>query len=456
MPHVKTILFSFLVCLSVLFSQESNIVVTLDTEQTIHSIYFANLKQKDSLFPEEYMRNLEETLRFDMRYGGYSNIKKVQAEIEQVAHQNDVAKAFNKDYWHTVGVEYVLVPQVERDKFSIRIYDVTSNQFQEIHPLSISGVLREDRVLMHKISDLLHQSLYKVEGIAQKRILFAGGKEKEESGKWISEIWECGFDGNNLKQITSENDYSISPRFIPTALAKGADTEEYKFLYVCYKHGQPKIYLAENGARRGKPVVELRGNQLLPALSKKNDKLAFISDASGRADLFLQMFDPARGSLHKPMQIFSERGSVQASPCFSPDGTKLAFVSDKSYTPRIYVIDLLQVLRNRKRPELELISKVNRENTGPSWSPDGKKIVYSAKTNGVRQIWVYDLEKREERQLTTGQENKENPCFAADSLHIVYNTTSPTMELYLLDLNQLQPVKISHGPGKKHYPTWEP
>lgn len=441
---------------SVAFAEE--LVVTLETEKGVHPLYLAKMETESELFTAKYAESLSNTLSFDLKCGGYTLLSPRQPDKEKVAHKKNLEEAFSSEYWSKVGVQYVVVPAIRQNKLSVQIFDVRASSLRELLPVPLSGILGEDEVLIHKISDLIHKTLYNIVGIAQKRVLFAMQNEKGED--WLSEIWECRIDGGQLRQLTFEDSYSISPLLIPASVAHRKnsmfDQNDYKFLYVCYKHGQPKIYCSGNGEKRGKPVMTLRGNQLLPAISRKFDKIAFISDASGRADLFLQMFDPELGCLNKPIQIFSQAGAVQASPTFSPDGTKIAFVSDRDGAPRIYIIDLLQVLHDRKSPELQCITTTNRENTSPSWSPDGKKIIYSAKTNGVRQLWLYDIEKREEMQLTTGQANKENPCFAEDSLHIVYNTTSPSFDIFLLDLNQLEPVQITRGPGKKHYPSWEP
>ncbi len=185
-------------------------------------------------------------------------------------------------------------------------------------------------------------------------------------------------------------------------------------------------------------------------LSLQKDKIAYISDARGNPDLFVQSFNIHQGAVGKPYQLFASPGSAQASPSFSPDGKKIAFVSDKDGCPRIYTISLESSNR-----DIQLITKRNKENICPSWSPDGKKLAYSAKTNGIRQIWLYDFTTGEERQLTYGQGIKENPSFAPNSLHVVFNITEGEQtNLCIMHIEQKEFTKISEGSGVKHYPTW--
>jgi TolB protein len=70
---------------------------------------------------------------------------------------------------------------------------------------------------------------------------------------------------------------------------------------------------------------------------------------------------------------------------------------------------------------------------------------------------VYDYLTGIERQLTEGPGNKENPSWAPNSLHLVYNTSdAKASELYLINLKQARASKISSGPGEKRFPSWEP
>lgn len=395
--------------------------VQLATSSSIDSLYLAPIQTESPAFGAPYLSHIEALLHYDFNYNGKTKVVSQRA-----------------------GAVHTLQPTLREKSLHVQVGSLS------FPPVPLSGELKEDRRQMHRLADAIYKALFGQEGICSSRILFAYQTKhpKDTGSSWLSEIWECDWDGANARQITHEESYSVTPVLIP---AQGRNRSD-KFIYVSYKLGQPKIYLSSLKAGKGQRIVDLKGNQLLPALSRQRDKIAFISNAAGRTDLFIQPLNPDTGEAGKPIQLYSYPGSTQASPTFNADGSKIAFASDKDGGVRIYVIPSTT---GNKRPHATMISKSNRENSCPSWSPDGTKLAYSAKTGGIRQIWIYDCATQEERQLTAGPGNKENPSWAPDSHHIVFNSTGEdSSELYVVNLNQPEAVRITKGPGKKHYPTW--
>lgn len=425
--------------------------VALTTKAHLSSLYLGKFRSDSSVFPTSYHSSLEKILHFDLAHSGFIKLCDTSDAMEKQLQNKDLKIAFDQGKWTQEGHSFALLATLKERQLDLYAFNVHTGTLKQFEGIPLAGEISLDRRQMHKLADAILATLFGVRGVSNDRILYSVQMENLNPTQqlWKAEIWECDFDGGNARQVTYEHDYSITPAFIPGHPTHGNE----RFLYVVYKNGQPKIYFSSLRGRTGKPLLDLRGNQLLPTVSPKRDRLAFISDAGGRADLFLQDFDPKGFLKGKPKQLFSYPRATQASPSFNPDGSKIAFVSDKDGTPRIYIIESNQEGHKRQNPEL--ITKINRENTCPCWSPDGKKIAYSAKTNGVRQIWIYDLENKSEQQLTTGPGNKENPSWAKDSIHIVFNSTDPdSSELYLVNLNQPEAIKITGGSGKKHYPTW--
>ncbi len=325
---------------------------------------------------------------------------------------------------------------------------------KSLEGLVLSGDATKDRVLMHQIHDKIFQTLFHEHGIAQTHILYTlRTRTGETSSQWVNNVWKADYDGGNAKALTSDNCLCVTPTFVPAK--NGGPCRN--FLYVSYKVGQPKIFASALESGAGKRVSYLRGNQLMPAIAPTLDKVAFISDITGNPDLFVQDFSLENGLLDKPRQVFCAPGATQGTPTFSPDGQKLAFVSNKDGTPRIYILDVPSPGASIKDLKPKMISKKTRENTSPAWSPDGQTIAYSALSSGVRQIWLYDIASGTETQLTDGFGHKENPAWAPNSLHLMFNSsTATTSDLFMINLNQKKVVKITNGPGEKRFPAWEP
>ncbi|MCF7851793.1 MAG: hypothetical protein K9M07_00965 [Simkaniaceae bacterium] len=418
-------------------SAEDNLILYVKAKTAFSSVYLSKLITHTTELPSDYLEQLYQVLYFDFDNNGYSEIKKGDAEIDKIITYKPHDIANNPPAKHTLRFELV------GNIWKTTLFSLMMSLGEAMDDVFLTGSLHDDVHRIHLLADALHQKMYKTPGIASQKILYS---HTDESNLDLAEVFLKYPDLLPASQLTHEKTLCLNPVILPSGS---------HFIFSCFKKGQPKLHVAKFDGSESRPFIQLRGNQLLPSTSSLGNLIAFISDASGHPDLFIQHLSKDLQAIGKPQQIYSHPTGVQSASSFSPDSSKLAFVSDQSGTPRIYILNLTETLKSRKCPQIECISNLNRENTSPSWSPDGKKLAYSAKTNGIRQIWIYDLAAKEEYQLTTGPGDKENPAWANNSLHLVYNTTSPNYDLYMINLNQIKSVQITFGPGIKHYPFWE-
>lgn len=411
-------------------TDEEPILVRLGVENQLIPIRIEQLANENSGFDRAYLDQLEKVMHFDFDYNGKTRI---------VENKNS-------------GAAFIIQGRVSNHKLAVKIVTAQNQLVTSLDGVDVTGRLDNDRRQIHRVSDSIHKALFKVDGIASTRILYTL-KTKGANNKWFSEVCEADYDGANAQQITHNGGYCVTPLYIPPK----AGFKTGSILYVSYKTGEPKIYVASLQDGIGQRLSTVPGNQLAPAISKQRDQVVFVCDAVGNPDLFHVNFSADKGAIGKASQIFAWKRSTQGTPTFSPDGKQIAFVSNKDGSPKIYIMSIPKPGVASKDVKTQLITKYNSESSAPSWSPDGTKIAYCSKTNGVRQIWVYDMIKKEERQVTSGGGNKENPAWAPNSLHIVFNSTGiEKSELYLINLNQSKAVKISSGSGEKRFPNWEP
>ncbi|OGN59699.1 MAG: hypothetical protein A3F40_04515 [Chlamydiae bacterium RIFCSPHIGHO2_12_FULL_27_8] len=444
---MKKFIFLLVFCLKLFASEE--IEVSLQSKSILSPLYLSNIQNIASNFEDKYLSQIYDVFFFDLNFSGYAKVINDNKKYNTQLFNFNSELAFDKNFWKNENVSFLVKIKASSSYLKIYLYDNKNDLLNE-EKIDLSGNINLDRNEIHKLSSKIIELFFNEKSIFDIKILYTLRKDITIS-KSVSEIFLCDFDGENQKQLTFDNDYHVHPVFIPKKNERSSD-----FIYVSYQNGQPKIYKKSLFSNEKKPIISLPGNQLLPSICKNFEKIAFICDAAGRPDLFIQNFNNELKAEGKPIQLFSYPRATQASSTFSPDGKKIAFVSDKDGTPRIYSINL-EEYSYRKRPDAKLITKKNRHNVTPSWSKDGKKIAFSATTDGVRQIWIYDFELDEELQLTKGSINKENPCWAPNNLHIVFNTeNSKESELYIININQKEAVKITKGQHRKRFPVFEP
>lgn len=440
--------FLFCILLFPLLALCEEIIVRLESEVQLLPLYLAPWKIENSALSIEDQRALEKVLTFDLSHNGMTKLAPRAEGLDKLA----MASSTDLSSWLQQRVYFVVLPTLKGSTLSARVGLVNTNRWKIIEGIELKGPLAHNRRLVHTLADAIHQALFDVKGIASTRILYTLRSPKEQGKGWNSEIYEMDYDGAHSRAITKNGGYCVTPVYIPPKPGSRASN----LLYVSYKIGQPKLFLTSTQNFEPQRISLLRGNQLMPSISQQKDKIAFICDVTGNPDLFLQDFDPEKGPIGKPRQIFSTHKATQGSPSFSPDGKKLAFVSNKDGSARIYIIDIPAPHVSLKQVKAKLISRANRENSAPTWSPDGTKIAFCSMTQGSRQIWIYDCATDREYPLTQGGGHKENPTWAPNSLHLAFNSTGPSgSEIFLINLHQPQAVQITSGPGEKHFPSWE-
>ena len=435
---------------------EEEIYVRLAGDVNLLPLYLSPVQNGQSELAANAHAEIRSVLAFDLDHNGMTRVLSAKECAKKslavhLAGQElfDSTPPFNK--LKDEELLYLVKLKVKGSELITKVISVNSQVANTIDGITLTGDPAKDRPKIHALADAIHQLMFGKKGVASNRILFTVKKKVDRPKQeplWVSEVFEADYDGYNAKQITHDSSYVANPQYLPAI--NGQKSSE--IMYVSYKIGQPKIYSIPIAGGTPKRISTLRGNQVTPALNKTASMCAFSCDTNGKADIFVQ---PLPGG--KPRQLFTAKGAANASPAFSPDGTKLALVSNKDGSPRIYVMTIPPSGAKLRDVAVTLISKRCRENSAPAWSPDGKKLAYCAKSNEARQIWIYDFETNQERELTQGPKIKENPAWAPDSLHLLFNATDASgTELYLINLNQPEAVKITAGTGAKMFPSWEP
>ncbi len=120
-------------------------------------------------------------------------------------------------------------------------------------------------------------------------------------------------------------------------------------------------------------------------------RIAYIKAKDGQAGRMYSLF-VADVDGHDAQLIVRSRHPLM-SPSWSPDGTRLAYVSFENGRSMIYVQNVLTGERER-------VSAFKGINGAPTWSPDGKRLAMSLSKDGNSEIYVMHLGSKRLRRLT--------------------------------------------------------
>lgn len=180
-----------------------------------------------------------------------------------------------------------------------------------------------------------------------------------------------------------------------------------------------------------------------------DSRIAYIAETGPKARRMkrLAIMD-SDGANHR----FLTTGQATAlTPRFSPDYSKILYLSYLNGNPRIYVYDLAT---NNQR----LITQSSNATFAPRWSPDGRWILYSMAIGGNTDI--YKISASGEGQpikLTDSPGIDIGGSFSPDGSRIVFESDrSGSQQIYVMNVDGSSQQRISFFGGRAATPEWSP
>ena len=132
-----------------------------------------------------------------------------------------------------------------------------------------------------------------------------------------------------------------------------------------------------------------------------NTRIAYVKKAGTRFDLIVADSDG-----QNEQSALTSREPI-ISPRWSPDGTKLAYVSFENKKPQIWVHEIYTSKRT-------LVGNFRGSNSAPAWSPDGSTLTIALTLSGGTQIYSIPAGGGESRRLTNSGGIDTEPTYGPD------------------------------------------
>jgi TolB protein len=336
--------------------------------------------------------------------------------------------------WESIQAQILFAGTVSKEGngnllFNGELYDIKAGE--RITGKRYTGDNSLLRLMAHRMSDEVVK-MFGETPFFQTKIAFISNRD----GNW--ELYMMDYDGYNQTRLT----YNETQDYMPAWSADGR-----KIAYTAYRGGEAALWLYSiyEGTRT---LIFDRGTSFSPSFSPDGKKLAFsTTEEDGNTQIYV-----ARLSDTDPVKVTEVRKLTftkanDLAPSWSPTSRQIAFTSDRSGSPQIYVMDA-------EGSNIERVSFGGSYFDGPAWSPTGDMIVYVSRVNNIFDIYVLNLKTNRVIKLTESNARNESPTWAPDSRHIVFaSNLSGTVQLWSIDTDGTNLRRLT-STGENILPEW--
>lgn len=257
------------------------------------------------------------------------------------------------------------------------------------------------------------------------------------------DIYIANGDGSDVKQLTIHPAADRNPTWSP---------DGKRIAFQSSGDGTFQIWLIDtDSGNRTKLTDEISADS--PAWSPDGNRIAYHSKHkdSVNAKPEIQRYQVCVIDIDgSNRQSLTGAGNMQ--PCWSPGGSKIAFVSGRTKTDQVFIMD-----SNGQNPKQLTFDSGHKR--APTWSPDGEKIAYVSTTR----IWMINIESGNQKKLTGFNQGDHfldvdgHPTWSPDSETVLFHSNREDGQLrtYLVNITSgLTKPFLKRQEGSSYQPEW--
>ncbi len=338
---------------------------------------------------------------------------------------------FNK--WRNLGTHALVIGDIKLGSNSktigikFRLLDTLRSIDLGGLSLQTSNNKLEARVIAHRISDFILESLTGEPGFFSSRLAYVVRK-KDKHILIVSDS-----DGYNERPALESSQSLIS-------LAWSPDGDQ--LAYVSFETGKPVVFIHTLSTGKRNAIANYKGSNSSPAWSPDGGKLAFVLTKDGSSQIY------TANKNGENLKRITKVRSINTEPNYSSDGKYLFYTSDQGGRPQIYKI------RADGKGYPKRITFNRKFNARPVAGPNGEYLAYVTTFEGDFVIAIMNLNSKEETILSGGPKD-DSPSFAPNGKWLIFSSRIGGKEiLSAVSIDGKVKTRITMESGDIRSPAW--
>jgi len=363
--------------------------------------------------------------------------------------QPGLANGFKFEPLKTIGAEFLIRGGVEitGSELTLEMFLYHVSESKLVVGKRYKAPVKQAKQIGHTLANDVLEALTGVRGPFLSRIVATS--DRGETG--IKEVVAMNWDGSEFEKLSNHNSIVVSPNWSHDA-KKIAYSVFTKFIK---KDGSSmsnvSLYVLDLATNK-RILTSYRPGQNSGAVFSPDGKSIYLgmSMGSGSADIYkINLAGDILTRLTK-----GPAGAINVEPSLNPEGTKVAFSSERGGRPMIYVM-------NSDGSGIKRLTFQGEYNSSPSWSPDGKKIAFAGQDQGNFDVFVMDADGSNIVRVTSAKKangrpaHNEDPSFSPDSRFVVYTSNrTGKNQIYISNIDGTEERRVTNDSYNYYKPKW--